>query len=126
MFTLTFKEVSNNAAKYYRAGKLNAQHPDPDKRRCQNSSEDGYRCAVAASYPEDFKEEGAFFDLVRRGLIEVSDQEDIIRIQRLQDAHDHWANVARVSEDLEALNASKKLFLQALSRVDSFEVQFLA
>jgi hypothetical protein len=112
MFTLTLKEVQQKACEYYLAKKLTAQHPDPSKRNCVNNGSDGYRCAVATAYPDDFKLEGKFYTLVYN-LKEIEcSPEDAVRIQRIQDAHDVWTSLSRAqSTDLTDFMEYRFLYL---------------
>ena len=82
--------VKENAIKWYKEGRLTAQHPDKDARLCVNNGKDGYRCAVAASYPEDFPYEGGIFALEQKGVL-LFPQEEKEAIVAIQSAHDRWA-----------------------------------
>lgn len=121
MFTLTYREVAEKAKEYYFAKKLTAQHPDKDKRQCVNDGGDGYRCAVAASYPEDFKGEGSFIFFVSTGIIKA-EPFDAIKIQRIQDAHDAWAALSRISEDPLVLHHLEHMFKASIGIADALVV----
>lgn len=114
MFTLTYKEVAEKAKEFYLAKKLTAQHPDKSERKCVNNGAPGFRCAVAAAYPEDFKREGTFLKLLSDGEIYVANVSDAIQIQRVQDAHDTWASTSRLSEDKVVLAHLEYLFRRSI------------
>jgi hypothetical protein len=115
VFKLTLKEVIENAWKAYQEGKLTAQHPDPAKRRCVNNGDEDYRCAVAVSYPKDYKVEGSFFRLFKCGEIGCDDVYEAISIQRIQDSHDVWAALSRSGVDEKAILLAKWIFVGQLT-----------
>lgn len=104
--TLTLAEVKAKAREYHAAGKLTAQHPNPQKRVCVNNGADGHRCAVAAAFNDELIAAcpyGTFCSIVSEGSV-VAD--DVYAIHNIQRAHDSWAGAAHKqssnAKDLEA------------------------
>lgn len=96
MQVLTISEVKKAAREYYAAGKLTAQHPDPDKRECVNGGAGDYRCAVAAAFSHETLNAhptGSVSILNRRGAIRCG--YDLMPIVDIQIAHDDWACTSR-------------------------------
>lgn len=100
MQTITFDEAKAAARKYFEAGKLTAQHPDPAMRMCVYSTGE-YRCAIGAGLTDETIGElrtfglnrGASVDAIRKHITYADDQEDGLR--QLQELHDAWADSSR-------------------------------
>jgi hypothetical protein len=110
--TLTLAKVKTKAREYYEAGKLTAQHPDPNERMCVNKGKDGHRCAVATAFNDALLEEfpgGTIHSVKGSGAVAISG-EDFDAIAEIQNEHDRWASHASYEgrEDYYAIETFKK------------------
>lgn len=94
---LPLSTVCKNALKYYENKKLTAQHPNREERQCTNFIGE-YRCAISASYPEEWKDVSSVVTYslgITRGYIKQPDLTTAISIGITQYAHDSWAKESK-------------------------------
>lgn len=119
---LTLDTVKKNALDYYNRKRLGAQIPDRNEVWCKNYYKDypEYRCAVAASYPEDFAINhhvtGTYWALLHAEFGITSDlpiTPDQLMIREIQTFHDVWATAVREGDGHAAM--LEKEFLKLIT-----------
>jgi hypothetical protein len=116
--TLTLKGVKAAARRFYRAGKLTAQHRNKEKRLCVYDDGFGYRCVIGAALSRatlkrvhdtylNFAASPA--TLRNEGIIVVRDDE-LKELNMLQNCHDAWAK----ADTAAVRKNARKIFLTAI------------